>query len=67
MKLNTNKCHLLLNSRGTKTMKIDNLCIKKLIMRKFVRHKFQKKDIEISRKVNALARLVPYVGVNNVL
>ena len=28
MKLNTDKCHVLLNSQGLNTIKIGNLCIK---------------------------------------
>lgn len=31
--LNKNKYHLLLNSRGTNTMKIDNLCTKILYLK----------------------------------
>ena len=40
-KLNTDKCHILLNSQGSNTIKIGNLFMhKKLFMQKYVRYKF---------------------------
>ena len=47
MKLNTNKFYVLLNSQGPKTTKIGNLCICK----------------KASQKINALARIAPYIGI----
>ena len=40
MKLNTDKCHVLLNRQGPKTIKIGNLCIKTSSCEKNVKYKF---------------------------
>ena len=73
MKLNTNKCHLLLNNQEPNTLKIGNLHINNSLKEKLgiifdfdCKLKFNK-DIEdiyqkASQKLNALARLAPYMG-----
>ena len=73
MKLNTDKCHLFLNSRGPNTMKISNLSITISSCKKLVGISFDyklnfKKHTEDScqkvwRKINALAKLVPCMCV----
>ena len=73
MKLNTDKCHVLLNSQGPKTIKIGNLCIKNSSCEKMLginfdyKLKFTNHIEEIckkaSRKLNALARIAPYMGI----
>ena len=73
MKLNTDKCHVLLNSQGPNTIKIGNLCLKNSSCEKMLginfdcKLKFKNHIDEIckkaSRKLNALARIAPYVGI----
>ena len=73
MKLNTDKYHVLLNSHGSNTIKIENLCIKNSSMQKDVRYNFDYKlklmshidEIckKASRKLNAVARIAPYTGI----
>ena len=73
MKLNTDKCHVLLNSQGPNTIKIGNLCIKNSSCEKMLginfdyKPKFTNHIDEIckmaSRKLNALARIAPYMGI----
>ena len=73
MKLNTDKFRLFLYNRGPSTMKIGNLCIKTSSCEKLFKINFDyklnfEKHMEnicqkASRKVNALARLLPYIGV----
>ena len=43
MKLNTDKCHVLLNSQGPKTIKIGNLCIKNSSCKKMLDTNFDYK------------------------
>ena len=72
MKLNTNKCHLLLNSQEPITLKIGDLHINNSLSEKLLgitfdyKLKFNKhiEDIcqKASQKINALARLAPYMG-----
>ena len=72
MKLNTDKCNLLLNSQEPNTLKIGDLHINnslseqllgitfdcKLKSNKHIEHICQK----ASQKITALARLAPYMG-----
>ena len=72
-KLHTDKCHVLLNSQGPNTIKIGNLCIKNSSCEKMLginfdyKLKFTNHFDEIckkaSRKLNALARIAPYMGI----
>ena len=72
MKLNTDKCHLLLNSQEPNTLKIGDLHINNSLSEKPLGITFDcklkfNKDIEdisqkASQKTNALTRLAPYVG-----
>ena len=72
MKLNTDKFHLLLNSPEPNTLKIDYLQINNSVCEKLLgitfdcKLKFNKhiEDIcqKASQKINALARLAPYMG-----
>ena len=73
MRLNTDKCHVFLNSQGPNTIKIGNLCIKNSSCEKMLginfdyKLKFTNHIDEIckkaSRKLNALARIAPYMGI----
>ena len=73
MRLNTDKCHVLLNSQGPNTIKIGNLCTKNSTCEKILginfdyKLKFMNHTDEIckkaSRKLNALARIAPYMGI----
>ena len=73
MKLNTDKCHALLNSQGPNTIKIGNLCIKNSSCENMLsinfdyKLKFTNHIDEIckkaSRKLNALVRIAPYMGM----
>ena len=73
MKLNTDKCHVLLNSQGPNTIKIGNLCIKNSSCEKMLginfdyKLKFTNHIGEIckkaSRKLNVLARIIAYMGI----
>ena len=73
IKLNTDKCHVLLNSQGPKTIKIRNLCIKNSSCEKILginfdyKLKFTNHIEEIckkaSRKLTALARIAPYMSI----
>ena len=72
MKLNTDKCHLLLNSQEPNTLKIGDLHINNSLSEKPLGITFDcklkfNKDIEdisqkASQKTNARTRLAPYVG-----
>ena len=72
MKLNTDKCHLLLNSQESNTLKIGDLHINNSLSEKPLGITFDcklkfNKDIEdisqkASQKTNALTRLASYVG-----
>ena len=72
MKLNTDKCHLLLNSQEPNTLKIGDLHINNSLSEKPLGITFDcklkfNKDIEdisqkASQKTNALTRLASYVG-----
>ena len=74
MKLNTDKCCLLLNGQEPNTLKIGDLCINNSLSEKalgitfHLKLKFNKhiEDIarkhQASQKLNALARLPPYMG-----
>ena len=72
MKLNTNKCHLLLNSQEPNTLKIGDLHINNSLSEKLLgitfdcKLKFNKHIKYICQKalqkLNALARLAPYMG-----
>ena len=73
MKLNTDKCHVLLNSQGTNRIKIGNLCMKSSSCEKmlginvdyklkFTNH-IDKICKKASRILNALARIAPYMGI----
>ena len=72
MKLNTDKCHLLLNSQEPNTLKIGDLHINNSLSEKLLgvtfdcKLKFNKhvKDIsqKASQKINVLTRLAPYMG-----
>ena len=74
MKLNTDKCHVLLNSQGPSTIKIGNLCIKNSSCEKMLginfdyKLKFTNHIDEIckraSRRLNAFARMAPYMGIS---
>ena len=74
MKLNTDKCHVLLISQGPNTIKIGNLFIKTSWCEKMLginfdyKLKFTNLINEIckkaSRKLNALARITPYMGIH---
>ena len=71
MKLNTDKCHLLLNSQEPNTLRIGDFHINNSLSEKILgitfdcKLKFNKRieDIcqKISKKLNALARLAPYM------
>ena len=71
--LNTDKCHVLLNSQGPNTIKIGNLCIKNSSCEKMLginfdyKLKFTNHINEICKKalqkLNALARIVPYMVI----
>ena len=73
MKLNTDKYHVLLNSHGSNTIKIENLCIKNSSYEKMLsinfdyKLKFTNHIDEISKKAswksNALAKIPPYMGI----
>ena len=73
LKLNTDKCHVLLNSQGPKTIKIGNLCIKNASCEKMLGINFDYKlkftnhteEIceKVSRKLNALPRIASYMGI----
>ena len=73
VKLNTDYDHVLLNSQGPKTLQIGNLCIKNSSCKKMLginfdyKLKFTNHIEEIckkaSRKLNALARIAPYMGI----
>ena len=73
MKLNTDKCRVLLNSQGPKTIKTGNLSIKNSSCKKILvinfdyKLKFTNHIVEIckkaSQKLNALARIGPYIGI----
>ena len=75
MKLNTEKCHVLLNSQGPNTIKIGNLCIKNFTCEKMLGINFNYKlkftnHIDkickaASQKLNAIARIAPYMGICN--
>ena len=72
MKLNTDKCHLLLNSQEPNTLKIGDLHINNSLSEKLLaitfdcNLKFNKHIEDICKKalqrLNALARLAPYMG-----
>ena len=72
MKVNSDKCHLPLNSQEPNTLKIDDLQINNSLSEKLLgitfdfRLKFNKHIEGIcektSKKINALARLAPYMG-----
>ena len=72
IKLNTDKSHLLLNSQEPNTLKVGDLHINNSLSEKPIgitfdcELKFNKhiKDIcqKTSQKLNALARLAPYIG-----
>ena len=74
MKLNNDKCHLLLNSQEPNTLKVGDLHINNSVSEKLLgisfdcKLKFNKhiEDIcqKASQKLNALARLAPYTGAN---
>ena len=71
MKLNTDKCHVLLNSQEHNTLKIGDLHINNSLSEKLLgitfdyKLKFNKhiEDIcqKASQKINALARIAPYM------
>ena len=73
MRLNTDKCHVLLNSQGPNTIKIVNLCIKNSTCENILginfdyKLKFTNHIVEIcknaSRKLNGFARIAPYMGI----
>ena len=73
MKLNTDKCHPLLNSQEPNTLKKGELHISNSLSEKLLgitfdcKLKFNKhiEDIcqKASQKINALARLAPYMGI----
>ena len=75
MKLNTEKCHVLLNSQGPNTIKIANLCIKNFTCEKMLGINFNYKlkftnHIDkicktASQKLNAIAKIAPYMGICN--
>ena len=75
MKLNTEKYHVLLNSQGPNTIKIANLCIKNFTCEKMLGINFNYKlkftnHIDkicktASQKLNAIARIAPYMGICN--
>ena len=75
MKLNTEKCHVLLNSQGSNTIKIGNLCIKNFTCEKMLGINFNYKlkftnHIDkicktASQKLNAIARIALYMGICN--
>ena len=72
MKLNTDKCHLLLNIQEHNTLKIGDLHINNSLSEKLLgitfdyKLKFNKhiQDIcqKASQKIKALARIAPYMG-----
>ena len=74
MKLNTDKCHVLLNSHGTNTIKIGNLCTNNFTCKKLLSINNNYKLIftnhieeickKTSRKLSVLARLAPYMGIS---
>ena len=73
MKLNTDKCHVLLNSKGPNKIKIENLCMKNSSCKKMsginfdYKLKFKNYIDEIckktSRKFNAVTRIASYMGI----
>ena len=73
VKLNTDKCHVLLNSQGPNTIKTGNLCKKNSSCEKMLgidfdyKLKFMNHIDEIYkkalRKLNTLARIAPYMGI----
>ena len=70
MKLNTDKYHVLLNSQGSNTIKIGNLCIKNSSFEKMLGINFNYKlkftnhvCKKASRKSKALAKIPPYIGI----
>ena len=73
MKLKRDKGHVLLNSQGPNTIKEGNLCIKNSSCKKMLGINFHHKlkftnyidEIckKASRKLNALARTAPYMGI----
>ena len=73
MKLNTDKCHVLLNSQGPNRIKIRTFCIKNSSCEKMLainfdyKLKFTNHIDEISKKasgkLNALATIAPYMGI----
>ena len=74
MKLNTNKCHLLLNTQDQNFLKIRNFNIKNSFSEKLLGITFDCKlkfsnhieDIckKSTRKLNALSRIVPYMDIS---
>ena len=66
MKLNTDKCHLLLNSQEPNTLKIGDLHINNSLSEKLLAITFDCNFEDICQKalqkLNALARLAPYMG-----
>ena len=72
MKLNTDKCHLLLNSQESNPPRVGDLHINNSLSKKLqgmtfdCKLKFNKniEDIcqKVSQKLNAIARLAPYMG-----
>ena len=72
IKLNTDQCHLILNSQEPNTLKIGDLHINNSLSEKLLGITFDcklkfNKHIEAicqkaSQKINALARLAPYMG-----
>ena len=71
IKLNTDKCHLLLNIQGSNALKIGDLHINNSLVRKLLgitfdcKLKFNKHTEDIcqkaSQKISVLARLAPYM------
>ena len=74
MKLNTDKCHLLLNTQDQNFLKIGNFNIKNSFSEKLLGITFDCKlkfsnhieDIckKATRKLNALSRIVPYMDIS---
>ena len=72
IKVNTNKCHLLLNSQEPNTLKIGDLHINNSLSQKLLGLNFDcklkiNKHIEdicqkASQNINVIARLAPYIG-----
>ena len=73
MRLNTDKCHVLLNGQGPNTIKVVNLCIKNSTCENILginfdyKPKFTNHIDEICKKaswkLNAFARIAPYMGI----